>query len=209
MIPHYISEDNAPVLVCAGASDILLGGDMLYSTKNPPIGDFIISKKRTAIARFQTDGNFVVYTGFFTPSGQATGKANPIWGSSNATNSWEIFKNNPGPYKMSFDQGLTIMDISGKVLVNVFKLNQYTPGAQLMTITDEGNLIYTINGNPVWTLFPTPATQTTTGPGTTGTQATPATPGQSEAILNPPFALNNYLLPIGAALAGLYFFLKK
>jgi hypothetical protein len=212
MIPHYISEDNAPMLVCAGASDILIGGDILYSDKNPPIGSFIISKKRTAIARFQSDGNFVVYKGFFTPTGQATGKANPIWGSSNSTNSWEIFKTNPGPYKMAFDQGLTIMDITGKVLVNVFKLNEYTPGAQLMTITDDGNLIYTINGNPVWSLFPTAAAQTTTVPGTTGTpgtQTSPATTAQAGAILNPPFDISNYLLPIGAALAGLYFFLKK
>jgi hypothetical protein len=209
MIPHYISEDNAPVLVCAGATDILLGGDVLVSTKNPPIGDFIISKKRTAIARFQSDGNFVVYTGFFTPTGQATGKPNPIWGSSNSTNSWEIFKTNPGPYKMAFDQGLTITDSTGKLLVSVFKLNEYTAGAQLMTLTDDGNLIYTINGNAVWTLFPPIGRQTTTGPGTTQTPQTPASPAQSGAILNPPFDLTNYLLPIGAALAGLYLYLKK
>ena len=209
MIPHYISENNAPILVCAGASDILLGGDILYSDKNPPVGDFIISKKRTAIARFQSDGNFVVYTGSFTPSGQPTTKANPIWGSSNSTNSWEIFKINQGPYKMSFDQGLTIMDISGKVLVNVFKLNEYTPGAQLMTISDDGNLIYTINGNAVWTLFPPIGRQTTTGPGTTATPQTPAIPGPSGSILNPPLDFTNYLLPIGAALAGLYLYLKK
>jgi hypothetical protein len=196
MIPHYISENNAPVLVCAGASDILIGGDVLTSTKNPPIGDFIISKKRTAIATFQPDGNFVVYVGFFNTNGQATGKASPIYGSTNATNTWDIFKNTPGPYKMVFDQGITIMDSSGKVLNTVLKLPEYMPGAQLMTLGDDGNLIYSINGVPVWSLFPTGAPTTTT-------------PGQADAILNPPSGLNNLLLPIGAALAGLYFFLKK
>lgn len=197
-IPHFISEENAPVLVCAGARDILIGGDMLYSSKNPPVGDFIISKKGTAIATLQPDGNFVVYVGQFSSTGKASGKASPIYGSSNATNSWDIIKNNPGPYKMSFDQGLTIMDLSGKVLVDVVKLPDYTPGAQLLTLTDDGNLIYTINGTPVWTLFPVAAPA-----------PAPGSAQQSAAILNPPFAFTDYLLPIGAALAGLYLYLKK
>jgi hypothetical protein len=206
MIPHYISEENAPILVCAGASDIMLGGDIFYSTKNPPIGDFIISKKRTAIARFQSDGNFVVYKGFFTPTGQPVGKVNPIWGSSNSTNSWEKFTANKGPYKMVLDQGLTIMDLPGNVLVNVFKLNEYTPGAQMLQIDDSGNLTYTINGNPVWQLFPPATQQTATGPGST---QTPTTTAQSAAIVNPPSGISNYLLPIGAALAGLFLYFKK
>jgi len=202
MIPHYISEENAPILVCAGASDIMLGGDMFYSTSNPPIGDFILSKKRTAIARFQSDGNFVVYTGFFTAQGQAVGKATPIWGSSNSTNSWEIFKKNSGPYKMSLEQGLTIMDLPGNVLLNVFKLNEYTPGAQMLQIDDSGNLTYSINGKPIWNLFPKTQQQTQPGPTTQ--------PGQTTQMIPPVgMSLNNYLLPIGAALAGLYFFLKK
>jgi hypothetical protein len=200
MIPHYISEENAPILVCAGATDILLGNDILFSDKNPPVGDYILSKKRTAIARFQSDGNFVVYTGLFNENGTPIGKQTPIWASNNATGMAYVFNGLPGPFKMIFNQGLTVKDMNDKLLVEIFKLPQYIPGAQLMTITDDGNLIYTIAGKPVWSVFPLAqqtATTTTTSNTTTGNVST------SE------FSINKYILPIGAALVGLYFFLKK
>ena len=219
MIPHYISEDNAALLVCAGISDTMLGTDTFYSNSENTKPN-LVSKARRMIAKLEKNGNFVIYEGAFGPEGQTTFLGKRIkWQSNDLPGAKEFFAKNPGPYKLNLLDGLSIMDISGKNVFPIFKLNKQTTGKKTLQLDNTGTLNFRINGFPVWTLFPKGKPVPTSKPSriipaataVTTAQATAAAanPAPIEAVTSNEMSTNNYVLPIVAALAGLYFFLKK
>jgi hypothetical protein len=72
-------------------------------------------------------------------------------------------------------------------MAEIIKLPNYIAGNQALKIEDSANLVYTFNGKAVWSLF---------------------TPEQILNLQNSNNQTTGYLLPIGAALLGLYFYLK-
>jgi hypothetical protein len=189
VIPHYISEEAA-LLVCAGSSEYLTPSDRFRSTGVGGVESFILSKNRTAKAVFQPDGNFVVYTGKFADDGKALTNLAPVFASTQYLRKDADFKIKPGPYKLVLDQGLKIIrEKDNTIMAEIIKLPNYIAGNQAVKIEDSGNLVYTFNGKPVWSLF---------------------TPEQIANLENSQNQTGNYILPlgIGAALIGLYFYLK-
>jgi hypothetical protein len=188
-IPHYISEEAA-LLICAGTSEYLTPGDTFRSTGYGGVESFILSKNRTAKALFQTDGNFVVYTGKFSDDGKPLTNVAPVFASTQYLKKDADFKIRTGPYKMVLNQGLKIIrEKDNSIMAEIITIPNYIAGKQALKIEDSGNLIYTFNGKPVWSLF---------------------TPEQIANLENSQNKTSNYILPfgIGAALLGLYFYLK-
>jgi hypothetical protein len=193
-IPHYISEEAA-LLVCAGFSNTMITGDTLNSNSNNTVGDFIISKNRTAIALLKRDGNFVIYTGQFTTKGEPVGKITSIWDLKNFTSSNPFFtKAGYNNFILTLRDGLFLYTEDKSNILEIFKKPNNAAGVEMLEINDSGNLIYTLNGIPTWTLFPINQQNTSAS--------------SVNNTMTSPMSLNNYLLPIGAALAGLYFFFK-
>lgn len=189
-IPHYISEQNIPLLVCAGASEYLTPSMQFRSTGVGGKESFILSKNRTAKAVFQPDGNFVVYTGQFSDDGKALTNLSPAFASTQYLKKDADFKIRTGPYKLVLDQGLRIIrEKDNSLMAEIIKLPNYIAGNQSLKIEDSGNLSYNFNGKPVWSLF---------------------TPEQIQNLENSQNQASNYILPIGigASLIGLYFYLK-
>jgi hypothetical protein len=191
-IPHYISENYAPLLVCAGSPSMMLENDTFRSNVNNPFGNYIVSKNKTAIARLEKDGNFVIYTGLFGNQGQAIGKTVKIWDLKSLPTSKDFYSKVNSPVLMTLTNGLTVYTYGGTNKLQVFK-PPFEPGTEILEITDSGNLIYTVNGIPKWSLFPPNQKFTTSSSANNIMDSTMST---------------NYVLPIAAALAGLYFFLK-
>jgi hypothetical protein len=186
-IPHYISE-TAALLVCAGSSEFLTPSDRFRSTGVGGVESFILSKNRKAKAVFQSDGNFVVYSGTFSDDGKALSQIAPIFASTQYLKKDADFKIKPGPYKLVLDQGLRIIrEKDNSLMSEIIKLPNYIAGNQALKLEDSGNLIYTFNGNPVWALF---------------------SPEQIANLQNSQNQNSGYILPIAAALIGLYFYLK-
>jgi hypothetical protein len=214
MIPHYISEDNAALLVCAGVPDTMLGTDTFFSIKTNPAD--LLSKARSAKAVLEKNGNFIIYTGSFSPEGR-TGLFGSFIGfqSKDLPGATEFYKNNSGPYKMNLDNGLAIIDINTKNALPIFKLNKASSGKKTLQLDNTGNLNFRINGFPIWTLKPkgqpiprgTSSKKTSVATALTPEQITAA--AAAAALPAESTQQNNYLLPIGAALAAFYFFLKK
>jgi len=188
-IPHYISEEAA-LLVCAGSSEYLTPNMQFRSNGDGGTGNFILSKNRTAKAIFQPDGNFVIYTGKFSDDGKALTTLAPAFASTQYLKKDADFKIKPGPYKLVLDQGFRIIrEKDNSLMAEIIKLPNYIAGNQAVKIEDSGNLIYTFNGKPVWSLF---------------------SPEQISTLENSQNQAPNYILPlgIGAALLALYFYLK-
>lgn len=209
MIPHYISEDNVAFLL-AGASDILTGTDRYKSNGKGGSGDFLLSKNLKAKAIIQPDGNFVVYTGNFTFDGKALGDVSPVFASTQAFNRGDMLAQYPGPYQIILDQGLRIFKIGKpEALFEIIKLPQYYPGSQTLQLDDFGNLIYLINGKPIWSLFEIKMAQPPAGQNTSGNTQQQSGSTQNSTNSDSGFDINKYAIPIGAALVGLFLYLKK
>jgi hypothetical protein len=195
MIPHYVSQDMLAML-SAGPGEIA-SGTVLYSDRGlNRYGEWVFSPNKKAVLWMQSDGQLVIY-GVTDPSqtiieGEglvAPDKRYAIWNYATATKDTQ-FTHAPGTQgPVTFLQvnqdGLTLKNFDGKQ-VN-FVPAPSGPGVVALQLMDDGNLVLTKGGTPIWSLF-------------TAKQPPPAA-GSG-------FDIKSLLLPAAAGI-GLLLFLKK
>lgn len=172
-------------------------GNTLYSDRGfGRYGEWVISPNKKAVLWMQSDGQLIIY-GLNDPTKEITsgdGLVPPelryeIWNYAKATKD-DQFSHAPGTQgpvtQFTVNQdGLTLSNFAGKK-VN-FAPAPSGPGVVALQLMDDGNLVLTKGGTPIWSLFT--AKQPPTGAGSG-------------------FDIKSLLLPAAAGI-GLLLFLKK
>ena len=189
MIPHYISEDMLSML--SAASNVITAGTSLFSDRGlNRYGEWIFSPNKKAVLWMNAGGYLMIY-GVNDPTKVITdgpGLVPPdqrylIWDYGTATGDKQFEGTNSVTQFTVGQDGLTLSNFAGKS--KKFVDIPPGPGVVELSLQDDGNLILTKGGAPVWQLFQQ--------------QQPPKTGG---------FNIQGLLLPAAIGL-GLLFFLKK
>jgi len=195
MIPHYVSQDMLAML-SAGPGEIA-AGTTLYSDRGlNRYGEWVFSPNKKAVLWMQSDGQLVIY-GVTDPTQtivEGDGLVPPdkryiIWEYKKGAND-DQFTHAPGTQgpvtQFTVNQdGLTLSNFAGKKAN--FVPAPAGPGVVALQLMDDGNLVLTKGGTPIWSLFTANKPPPAAGSG---------------------FDIKSLLLPAAAGI-GLLLFLKK